>query len=213
MEGVQDQPIAMPHAPSLPGWVALSLVAHLLVVSLVGGPASSIPVSTPLSFTVDIARITPEANVHPLLTEALPETKGPETVATLPAPATAEPERRPPDARLSSEASSLFDLYLQEVDTPAQPANDVLLRYPWIEYRQRIGGVVRIDLMINEHGGLDSATVVDATPPGHFEQAAMEAVRKLQFTPAIKAGRHVKSRKTIEVVFDPNEHLSPAAQR
>ena len=202
------------HAPSLPAWMALSLVAHLLLISLVGGPASSIWVSTPLSFTVDIARITPETDVRPLLTEALPETKEhPETVTTPPAPTAVEPQQRPPDVRSRSETSFLFDSYLREVDKPAEPANDVLLRYPWIEYRQRIGGVVRIDLMINEHGGLDSATVVDATPPGHFEQAAMEAVRRLQFTPAIKAGRHVKSRKTIEVVFDPNEHLSPAAQR
>jgi len=213
MESARDQPITTLHAPSLPGWLALSLVAHLLLVSLAGGRASLTPVTTPLSFTVDIARITPEIDARPVLAEPLPETKAPETVAVIPAPAAVEPERRPPDVRSGSESPPPIALYLQEVDTPAQPVNDVLLRYPWIEYRQRIGGVVRIALEINEHGGLDSAIVVDATPPGHFEQAAMEAVRKLQFTPATKGGRHVKSRKTIEVVFDPNEQISPSARR
>jgi len=203
----------MPNAPSLPGWMALSLFAHLLLISLAGGPVSSIPVSMPLSFTVDIARITPEIDARPVLAEPLPELKEPETTAALPAPIAVEPEKRSPDARSASQSPSPLDLYLQVVDTPAEPVNDVLLRYPWMEYRQRISGVVRITLLIDEHGRLDSATVIDATPPGHFEQAAMEAVRSLQFTPAIKAGRKVKSSKVIEVVFDPNEHLSPSAQR
>lgn len=213
MESVRDSHVTTFHAPTLPGWMAVSLVAHLLLVVLIGGPATSLQVSTPLSFTVDIARITPEIDTRPVLAEPRPDIQEPEKVATRAAPAAVEPERRQADVRSRTEASLPFDSYFHEVDKPAEPANDVLLRYPWIEYRQRIGGVVRVELLINEHGGLDSATVIEATPPGHFEQAAMEAVRKLQFKPAIKAGRYVKSRKTIEVVFDPNEHLSPSAQR
>lgn len=214
MEGAHDHRIAGLRGPQLPGWITLSLVAHLLVISLAGGPRPSISLPAPLSFTVDIASVTPELDARPLLTEAPPEIKPQAeavTAAHIPPPVVSD--KPAPQERSTSELPSLFDSYLQDVDVAAQPANDVFLRYPWIEYRQRLGGVVRIALMINEHGGLDSATVLDATPTGRFEEAAMEAVRKLQFTPAVRAGRYVKSRKTIEVVFDPNEHLSPSAQK
>jgi len=36
-----------------------------------------------------------------------------------------------------------------------------------------------------------------------FEEAALDAVRSLQFSPAMRFGQRVKSQKTIEVEFDP----------
>jgi hypothetical protein len=51
--------------------------------------------------------------------------------------------------------------------------------------------------------------VLEATPPGVFEEAALTATQALQFRPARKYGRNVKSQKTIEVTFDPYESVRP----
>jgi len=69
----------------------------------------------------------------------------------------------------------------------------------------KLRGTVRLRLYISERGTVDRAQVVYAHPPGEFEEAALEAVRKLVYDPAIKNGRPVKSQKLIEVTFDPYE--------
>jgi TonB family protein len=96
---------------------------------------------------------------------------------------------------------------LDEVDVRAEPTNEVLLRYPWMEYKRRLRGVVSFRLYISAQGTLDKVELIEGVPPGHFEEAALEAVRQLQFSPARKNGRPVKSQKTIDVVFDPDESL------
>ncbi|MBM3344033.1 MAG: hypothetical protein FJY56_18260 [Betaproteobacteria bacterium] len=60
-------------------------------------------------------------------------------------------------------------------------------------------------LFIGETGELDRFELVGASPKGLFEQAAQEAVGQLLFHPAVKNGQPVKSQKTIDVVFDPNQ--------
>lgn len=186
----------------LPVWLAASVALHMLLVSIVGGSTAPRGTSFPV-ITVDIL----QAHEEPAAGQILTEAPMPDLRSIGPAHNTASAGAKPV-SRSAREAPFPGPSYFDDVDVPAQPANDVLLRYPWIEYRQHLGGVVRIALLINEHGRLDKATVVDASPAGHFEEAAMEAVRKLQFTPALKRGQPVKSRKTIEVVFDPSEDLN-----
>jgi len=60
---------------------------------------------------------------------------------------------------------------------------------------------------VNERGGIDKTVVVDSAPPGVFEEAALQAVTELAFSPALKNGIPVKNRKTIEVTFDPYETI------
>jgi len=51
-------------------------------------------------------------------------------------------------------------------------------------------------------------TVVGVEPRGfHFEEAALEAARALQFSPAMRYGNRVKSQKSLEVVFNPYESI------
>jgi TonB family protein len=63
-------------------------------------------------------------------------------------------------------------------------------------------------MLINERGGVDGITVLQAEPNGVFEAAALEAAQALAFSPAALAGRPVKSQKTLEVVFDPYESIA-----
>ncbi len=90
-----------------------------------------------------------------------------------------------------------------EVDTPAVPRERPQLVYPEDAYIARLRGTVRLRVFISEEGRVDDAQVVFARPQGEFEEAALEAVKKLLYDPATRGGRPVKSQKLIEVTFDP----------
>ena len=90
-----------------------------------------------------------------------------------------------------------------EVDERAAPTDMAVLVYPEKAYLNRIRGTVRVRVYINDAGRVDKAEIVAATPGGHFEQAALEAVQRSRFAPARKDGRPVPSQKLIEVEFDP----------
>lgn len=198
------------------GWIMLSALVHLLVLAMGGGTAPAIIAPHTRPFIADIRYVTPEIIDPVEVPEPQPdiETQAPAKEPSSPAPGQeATTARTPPQAVV--ELPFPFDVYYSasEVDVRAQPANEVSLVYPWVEYKLRVSGVVQLTLLINEHGGLDKVTVIDATPPGVFEEAALAAVNKLQFTPALKNGQPVKSRKTIDVVFDPSEQPKPPAPR
>lgn len=221
-------------------WVGASMLAHLLVLSLGGGTAPAIGPNRQIPLTVDISYIAPEA---PVVVPALQQEKETEAVTpqagtSLAVPAPAAPEShvapstdapvsaRPADSQKatttqrgpppSAAQSFPFDAYFSgsDLDVRAEPTNEVLLRYPSAAYIRRISGVVQFRLFISAKGALDKVEFIDAKPRGIFEQAAWEAVKKLEFSPALKNGRPVASQKTIDVVFDPYEDLSkPATKR
>ena len=214
------------YSERFPGWITLSALAHLLVFTAgghIGSPAT--PTSTrsrspaplvayirPVAHTAEPAKVLkPEESE----TQVVPA----ESTQAIPAPAQASRDQETPTVKPppGAAAASPFplDIYLgtTEVDVGAEPSNEVFLAYPWMAYAQRLGGKVTVMLLINERGDLDQVTVTAAEPPGIFDAAALEAVNKLRFIPARKNGRDVKSRKTIEVVFDPSEHLNHPAPR
>ena len=119
----------------------------------------------------------------------------------LPAPV---PAQRPgPATAARSKALPIRYLPLSELDTPARPRGTVPLIYPENPLIWKLGGVVRVRLLINEQGIVDAAEVVSAQPEGEFEEAALDAVRRMVYDPALRDGRPVKSEKLIEVTFDP----------
>lgn len=110
------------------------------------------------------------------------------------APVPLQPARRPSPKRYLSSS---------EVDERATPLEMAALVYPERAYLNRIAGTVRLRIYISAEGRIDKADVVAATPAGHFEQAAIDAVQRSRFQPARKDGRPVPSQKLIEVEFDP----------
>jgi TonB family protein len=197
--------------------ITLSVMAHLLMFSVVGGVAL-VPVNPSFqqALIASIQHIAPEI-AGPV---AIPDPESADKAEPPEAPPlqTENAQQKAPDPVTAPKAAVDLPLPLDayfsadDVDARAQPTNDVLLFYPLNAYKRKISGTVKMTLLINERGSLDKVIVVDATPPGIFEEAALEAVGKLQFTPALRGGRQVKSRKTIDVVFDPSEHLQPASR-
>ncbi len=64
----------------------------------------------------------------------------------------------------------------------------------------QVGSVV-LRLRINEQGLVDEALVTRSTPPGVFDQAAIDAFGKAKFSPGRLLGLAVKSQVSIEVQF------------
>lgn len=213
---VQCQHLNEPRIQRLIVCIMLSVMAHLLVFSVVGGVAiAPVNPSFQQALVASIQHIAPEI-ASPLAISDPESDIGSESPAA-PLPQTEAAQQKIPDSVTAPQAAINLPLPLDayfsadDVDIRAQPSNDVLLFYPLNAYKRKISGTVKMTLLINERGGLDNAIIVDATPPGVFEEAALEAVSKLQFAPALRGGRQVKSRKTIDVVFDPSEHLQPAS--
>lgn len=103
-------------------------------------------------------------------------------------------------------ALPLLDYYYssREVDEPAKAVGDALLVYPREALQLRVSGEVSLRLFIDESGALVRSEVVSAEPPGIFEEAAIQAVGGMRFTPARKGEHTVRSQRTVQITFDPD---------
>ena len=191
--------------------LALSLLAHLMLVYIVRPLTAEYAPRMPLQ--VEMQNLAPEPDA-PLSVPAPPDAAADSSPAT-PAVESARPEPvRPaqgavpdlqPDPRLP------LDRYYasSDVDVRAEPLNDPDLIYPARAYQMRVGGKVKLRILINERGGVDDVTVLEVEPRGHkFEVAALEATRALKFSPAKRYGIQVKSQKTLEIVLNPYDSIS-----
>ena len=209
--------LSMPFLPAFPQpsgrlavGLALSMLAHLLLIASFRPATTAYVPAQPLQ--VAIQRVSAHVDTPFAITS---ESGAQAAVSSTPAPV--ELKRFEPSvSSMSAVPNSGFDLpytpdsYFgsREVEVRAEPLNDVTLVYPQFAYQQRIRGKVILRLLINERGGLDHVSVLGSEPSGMmFEEAALTATRTLQFSPAKKNGRNVKSRKDIEVAFDPYETI------
>ena len=97
---------------------------------------------------------------------------------------------------------------MRELDVRPRQINDVDLIYPRRAYEMRTRGKVALQIFISDEGKVDEVNIIEATPPGIFEEAALNATLALQFTPGEKNGQRVRSRKTIEIAFDPYQSIN-----
>jgi protein TonB len=91
------------------------------------------------------------------------------------------------------------------VDVAPAALRPVVPEYPPPAVSANIQGDVQLLLYIDEFGKIRDLKVNTAHPPGYFEQSALTAFQSVQFSPAQKNGRAVKSRVLIRVRYE----LSP----
>ncbi len=60
--------------------------------------------------------------------------------------------------------------------------------YPSEAKAQGVEGYVVVGYDVDERGAVTNLSVLEAQPPGVFEQAALEAVAKWQFNPVMRRG-------------------------
>jgi len=91
------------------------------------------------------------------------------------------------------------------VDRMPTPLRQVKPRYPMAARRMGQSGQVLLRLFVDQEGAVREVTVVRAEPSGVFEDAAVEAVRKWRFFPAVAHGAAVGVWMTLPVRFSLDE--------
>jgi protein TonB len=94
-------------------------------------------------------------------------------------------------------------LSADELSVRAEPLTDVQIQYPADLAQRGVFGRVRLVLHIDERGVVRKTQVEESHPEGLFDDAALSAWASVRFSPALKDGLAVKSRKLLEVSFLP----------
>ena len=103
--------------------------------------------------------------------------------------------------RVRDPARDLIEL--EQADTPPVPRSRTQPVYPALMRRMRYSGTAVLRILVDETG-----RVVEAEPEGppvrpEFVAAATKAVRGWTYDPATKDGVPVKTRVTVQIVFQP----------
>ena len=94
---------------------------------------------------------------------------------------------------------------LNEVDQPPRVLRALPPRYPFEAKQKGISGKVKLRFVVDSNGRAQEPQVVSAEPEGVFEEAALEAVIKYKFKPAMKGGEAVDCIVILPISFDLNE--------
>lgn len=94
--------------------------------------------------------------------------------------------------------------YYRTPDLDVRPG--ILVRvepeYPEAAARRFLSGRVVALVLIDEAGAVERVEILDADPPGYFEEAARRAFLAARFTPGMKQGRPVRVQMTLELNFE-----------
>ena len=193
---------------------AWSLAVHAALLLGFVRPHASSSVSTNLSAlqarlvtqVMSLDAGTPRAAELPVVLAAAAAPNPPAVTSTVTrgisslAPATA-PQSTPDKAAAQGLAPAPSYRASGEHDPPPRPLQSIDPVYPESAGMQE--GSVVLRLLISSSGEVDEVAVVRATPPGLFEQSALQAFAKAKFSPGYFLGIPVKSQIFIEVGYTP----------
>jgi protein TonB len=81
--------------------------------------------------------------------------------------------------------------------------------YPADALRKKLSGEVRVQITVGIDGKVKDATVLGANPPGVFDQAALDAVRKWRYKPIEVDGETVGASFKTTIIFQPERTRTP----
>jgi periplasmic protein TonB len=157
------------------------------------------PIATPIA-TAPVEAAPPTENAVPVADAAL-------APVDMPAPQTAQVGIVERGATQSSTLPGLpigidDNWYLaRQVDKHPKAIGEIKPTYPEHAKLRNIEGTLKLMLKIDELGRVRSAEVVEAIPPGVFDEAALAVFREARFQPAIKDGRAVRYQAYMRVEF------------
>ena len=111
---------------------------------------------------------------------------------------------------IGGDASSLLgdvgDAIMNEstVDSKPRVVNRAPLSYPRLAMKKNIKGYVVVNLLIDKDGNVEIAQILEANPPGVFDQAALSSVKQWKFAPAKYKANPVKVWAKQRIRFDFN---------
>jgi protein TonB len=89
----------------------------------------------------------------------------------------------------------------ESFDTPPQPVVTSNFAYPPQAKKANLQGYVLLSVLVNEQGEVVEAQVLESSPPGVFEQSALEGIRRWRFNPAQSKGKPVATWVQQKIVF------------
>jgi TonB family protein len=119
-------------------------------------------------------------------------------VSPVPPPPLPAPRQEPPPPPLRVRSDTPIFLAWETAPKIIEAPAPV---YPDSARQAGLEGKVVLVIVVDEQGRVIEAKVFRAEPPGVFEQAALEAVRKWRFEPALQRSKPIKVRMAQEVVF------------
>ena len=87
------------------------------------------------------------------------------------------------------------------VDEPPRPQRTVSPDYPSRARKKGTTGLVRLSLLVGVDGRVRDVRVLESSPPGVFDEAAIAAVRNWTYSPATYEGQPVATRVTQPIDF------------
>lgn len=100
-----------------------------------------------------------------------------------------------PDAAMEAQLFNVKDL-----DEPPRPVRQVKMEPPARFRQERISGLVRVEIMIDEDGQTTVRKILESSHP-ELEAPAREALRQWRWTPPKKNGEPVKARYIMPIGF------------
>ena len=76
-------------------------------------------------------------------------------------------------------------------------------RYPQEALRRNIGGVVHVQVVVGPDGNVERMELASSSGDRHLDRAAMEAVRRWRFRPAVRNGQPVAATVVVPLEFNP----------
>lgn len=218
-----DYPEIRPAEARLILAVVLSLALHLALLFLVQirpAPRPEPPRILQVALESRVVAVRQMAE-----TSATPGQRGSDAIAEKPAPATYSPapsidlgkpavppsEPVPPSPAPVSTSLPAVEMALvddptyytaKQLDVHPQAAQPVRPEYPDGVADAGAEGYVTLKLLIDDAGKVREVSVVDAQPPGSFEESALAAFRAARFLPGQRSGRPVKSQILIKVTYE-----------
>lgn len=115
------------------------------------------------------------------------------------------PPPPPPGASRQREESPIFLAW----EEPPEPIKRVQPDYPQMAVKAGVEGRVILNIVVDERGDVLEATVVTASPPGIFEDAAIAAMMQWKFKPAKQRDLAIKVRLAYPIVFSLTDQPPP----
>ncbi|MHB1333066.1 MAG: energy transducer TonB [Sulfuriferula sp.] len=175
----------------------------------VTAPPIVAPVAEPETPPLEPTRAAPPKPVPPAPAPNAPPAVQAETVSppavSIGIPAAVNPVPQPNSVLPAVNVPLLVDpTYYTAKQLDVQPRALAAINpvYPQGAVARGTAGWVVLKLKLDEHGTVEDVEVGDASPPGIFDQSALDAFHNAHFAPAQKDGRAVKSLVQIKVRYE-----------
>lgn len=183
-------------------WLISVVLASLVTLGLFYFMQALIATGGELNTQTNVVRIV-DATMPEIVMEVIREVERPEPIQDV-----NEPPPTPPDRNIDMDNSANLNIARENVsidigldigaaglgvsDGEMLPLVNIQPTYPTRAAQRGIEGWCQVAFTVTETGGVRDVRVVDAEPPGMFDQASIRAAERFRFQPRVVNGQPVE---------------------